>query len=750
MAISVATFAGAFMTVLLVVTSWTPADMPSRVIPALMSLVFEGGTALLWWVGATGIGLWVVGWGESAAASGKSSDARTAGQAEVRTSLETLLLGVAVGAAALLFLASTLGSLGVLVKAGGALNWVPLGVGVFLLVRVLRDAPLDTRSLGVGSDGSHGRVRRLAPPIALGAILALFVAAAASPPGWLWSSEFKGYDALSYHLELPKEWILAGQPTGPVDGNVYSALPSFVESAFLQLMLMRGSVVQGALTCQFWSMFAALATAALVGQLAGRVIDRDAGPTAMLALLALPWTLVVGTLAYNDMIPGLMLAAAWLLLERAIERDPSLRAKIAALLALLAAAAVGAKPTALFFMALPLLAIVVLRAGTRALRLAPLVVAVAIAVLAPWLIRNQLAYGNAIFPFGHGLLGAGPWSEEQFAIFAAGHGPDRGFFDRVPLLWSQWLAHGTGAAPGPNEPWFPQWGLLPLGGIVGLAIGARRSAHARAALAALAIAVAGWMLFTHLKSRFLLPTAVPLALGLAMLLSTIARATQPLVSQLLLAPMLALPFVVYWREPATPIQSTPDSPPELLRGPATFIGDATFFTGERFARDIESATAEMRPRMLQQAPVTYFLNYALPDGARVIAAGYSAPFYVARRIEWNTVWDRGPLDQIAREAPGDPTAWRAKLHALGFTHLVIDPTMLSVWARSGWINPDLAPDRWLGPLLQTSRRVRTGDGRFIVDLTEALPTPAVQAPPATPSSPAATPAGPVRTPPGVP
>ncbi|MCP4792487.1 MAG: hypothetical protein GY882_04055, partial [Actinomycetia bacterium] len=34
--------------------------------------------------------------------------------------------------------------------------------------------------------------------------------AAVSVPGWLWETEFGGYDALSYHLQRPREWWLAG------------------------------------------------------------------------------------------------------------------------------------------------------------------------------------------------------------------------------------------------------------------------------------------------------------------------------------------------------------------------------------------------------------------------------------------------------------------------------------------------------------------------------------------------------------
>ena len=51
--------------------------------------------------------------------------------------------------------------------------------------------------------------------------VAVLLVAACSAPGWLWASEFGGYDALSYHLQLPKEWLHLKKIT-TLDHNVYS------------------------------------------------------------------------------------------------------------------------------------------------------------------------------------------------------------------------------------------------------------------------------------------------------------------------------------------------------------------------------------------------------------------------------------------------------------------------------------------------------------------------------------------------
>jgi len=41
--------------------------------------------------------------------------------------------------------------------------------------------------------------------------IAIVILAACSAPGWLWATEFGGYDVLSYHLQLPREWYDAGR-----------------------------------------------------------------------------------------------------------------------------------------------------------------------------------------------------------------------------------------------------------------------------------------------------------------------------------------------------------------------------------------------------------------------------------------------------------------------------------------------------------------------------------------------------------
>lgn len=717
--------------------------------------VRDGVLAAAWWLGAWGLGLGLtrlaVGPTIGAILGAATGPARGA----ERTSLDELAIALGLGSALMLAIDAVLGTLGMLGAGGGLAAWAPIGVGVVLAVRLLREAPPawgeappawseappawgetppasrnarptdDARASNPRVDADHDPIARALRGFGLGVATALLLVAASVAPGWLWSSEFGGYDALSYHLELPKEWFLLGRAVGPVDGNVYSALPSFVEGAFLQLMVMRGNPIDGAYACQWWSVGATLATAFVVARLARAFVCAGAGACvgagalAAIAFLATPWTTVVGTLAYNDMYPCLALAAGWLLAHRATEDGRRLDARAAAALALLAAAAFGAKPSSVLFTAVPL-GYLVLRADGRHLRLAPLALVVGVAVLAPWLVRNQLAYGNPFFPFLGGVLGTGPWSAEQMATFLGAHGnPDAdgllGWVASLPLVWQQWLGHGFGAAPAPNEPWYPLWGVVPLVGVLGLAVQARASTRterrwAVSALAMLLLMIAGWIAMTHVKSRFLLPTAVPLALGTAVVLRAIAARGGARLAAGVAVAGIALPLLAFAREP---VRGTLQ-----LAAPALLVDGMGQRTGEMLASALKELPPDQRDAALKQADSAFVINYLLPADAKLLAVGFSTPFYILRPLSWSTVWDRGAFDRVIDAAPGTPDAWASRLRAEGFTHVVIDPVMLEVWSRSGWLNPAMASGPMLDRFVQANTVfARTIDGKLIVTLT---------------------------------
>lgn len=215
-------------------------------------------------------------------------------------------LALATGPACLLWLSHTLGVMGLL---GGELGRV---VALFVCAAGLTLLALEVLAT------VRAKPNLAMPPLAgllwCGAA-GLLLVAAASPPGWLWASEGRGYDVLSYHLQLPQEWLRLRRIV-PLEHNVYSYLPGGMEAGFLHIAAMMGpwnsaqadrGIAQGlvagdgtgAIACQMLHAGLALVSAMLVGRIVWTVVVRggpaaarvaaEAGALAGAAILALPW-----------------------------------------------------------------------------------------------------------------------------------------------------------------------------------------------------------------------------------------------------------------------------------------------------------------------------------------------------------------------------------------------------------------------------------------------------------------------------
>ena len=309
------------------------------------------------------------------------------------------ILQLGLGVAALLVLDAALGASGILSGPGA---WTLTLIGIALALEQLRregSAPLG----------------HLMPWPAFPA-LAVLLFAACSAPGWLWASEFGGYDAMSYHLQLPKEWLALGR-IEPVRHNVYSFLPGYMEAGYLHLMLLPGDALDALYACQLLHAFLGVGAAIAAGRVAASIAGPAAGATATCLVLGTPWVVVVGSLAYNEMVTAFMLAVGLL-----VGRSGTASRRTGAAFGLLAAAACGAKLTAIGFVALPLAIVMLMGAPPR--RWTTLVSAagvVALIGLLPWLGRNALHAGNPLFPFANGWFGDAHWTPRQTEIFTQGH-----------------------------------------------------------------------------------------------------------------------------------------------------------------------------------------------------------------------------------------------------------------------------------------------------------------------------------------
>lgn len=571
--------------------------------------------------------------------------------------------------------------------------------------------------------------------IALGAALPAFVVAAASEPGVLWSTEFGAYDALSYHLTLPQEWH-AGEGIATLGHCAYSGMPSWMEAAYLHVRALgAGRAVGGS----SWFVSAQMLHAALavVAALCTGVAARHAGRTqgaaaqatvdavASVLVLGLPWLAVTGTLAYSESLMLCALAAAMCVLMRGAESTVLARRELVAL-AFLAAASFGAKPSAALLVGIPLLLCALLLWRRRSARARALdaisCIALAALLLAPWWMRNWLATGNPLFPFAEPLLGAGAWTPEQSARFAAAHAAPQGT-SMWAAPWQQWIAFGFGDPPAQGAAWRPLWSAMPLMVIVAIAWALIRSARAGAlrtppALCAIMILmqIAGWLAFTHLQSRFLLPTIVPGAVLVAYALARVPRVGH---SALLGVAMLAWsvqPAIAFLRDGRDPGMA------------ALWIGAAHDLSGTApapaTARNGASGTSLQDQRHSTPAPANLVqaINALDPASAKVASVGLAATAWVRPDValDWCSVWDRGAVAQALAATDGDGRSASELLAAEGWTHLAVDRVMLEVWTRSGWLDPILTPAAlegmleghpviWIGPqgALVSLQRERT-------------------------------------------
>jgi hypothetical protein len=539
---------------------------------------------------------------------------------------------------------------------------------------------------------------RLTPPnratAALASVgVAITLVAAVSPPGALWDSEFSGYDSLSYHLQLPAEWLESGR-IAPTGHNVYSFLPGYYEAAILHQAHLANAPsltdrgLSGLLTGHAeplmaahllalgLTLLAAWWTGAFASTLASRAgLDtRSSTSAAFIAgaiVLLTPWAQVVGSLAYNE--PGVLaLGAAALLAAASPGLTPIRRGT---LVALLIGAATGCKPTAILFLA-P--AATVFMAVTTPPRAWPLMFSVGavvgLAALAPWLIRNAAFSGNPVFPHANTLLTHAHWTPDQSARYAAGHTFDGTLTQRITTL----ILPGADPAQPAVVRWRgltnPQWAITPLLTLIALPLLFARRAPPRPIAIALTISLAAgifaWYAFTHLQSRFLIPLLPLMAASIALVGPTFSRSL-PRPTSIITILLLAASAV--WSFTNLAAQRNADPHALLTLGPAVFTGDLPIDN-------------------LGDAVVWAGVNESAPSPEPLLLVGDATPIYLRRPIVYATAWDTHPLAEAMRAHPEDPAAWAAALHARGLRWVLVSFPELDRLAASGWSDPRLTPD----------------------------------------------------------
>lgn len=603
----------------------------------------------------------------------------------------------ALGLATMLSVSHALGVLGAL---GPATAWSTVLLGLCLLASTL------------------SKPRPAGAPAPLGgwwAMLAvtpacILLVAAANAPGSMWESEFGGYDALSYHLQLPQEWMARGR-IEPLRHNVYSFLPGYVEAAFLHLGELAMAPARTSLDAQLpdplsvrpagllaasWPLVACQLLHAMMTIFAARcihaaatvVVERTQGPAphgrvapclAALFFLATPWSVVTGSLAYNEMPVVALIAAACALAAGAASDRRGDWVRVFVGCAVLVGAACGAKPTALLLGGVPVAMLLLATCPTRHLPAGILSGAtVGAAMLAPWMLRNWMHAANPVFPFAASLFrnasgGTGHWTAEQVARFAKGHAFEGSLLDALRLC----------VLPDANDPagarhrgmLHPQWfAFFPIVAAATVRVLVARDARGRLAVAlalGLMAQVALWLSTTHVQSRFLMPL-----MPVACMLAAAALASIPSRRAATIAGVAATLLQTGASVACFAMQR--GGHPNLLLSvtPADRAGE----TQRTF---LAANPREFTPALLDSLGPEHAVNLALPRDAIVTLVGGATPLYLTRAVAYNTTWDAWPdLDGVLAGA--------AKAEK---RFVLVDFAEIERLSRSGFIEPGWSSSR---------------------------------------------------------
>jgi hypothetical protein len=403
-----------------------------------------------------------------------------------------------------------------------------------------------------------------------------------------------------------------------------------------------------------------------------------------------PWSVVVGSLAYNEMVLVLMGGALCVLL---LSMHVGLIARWV-LSAVLVGGACGAKPTAILFLGVPVLLALVLMMRAERPAGGPRAIAcglvVGLLMLAPWLVRNTVSTGNPVFPFAASIFsnaqgGTGPWSAEQVSRFQAAHS------FAGPL--SERLATAILSRPDPGNPsvqqhrglMHPQWGwLFPMTGLAILGILPRWRGMGSAGRgvvglmgAALGLQLMMWLFATHVQARFLMPLLPVCALLVAVCVGIVDAQNMRSAAALVLVGAQALfAYNVFARES----QGAPLG--AITAGPAALSAEAV-------AR-VRASGRDPGISEDQLGPVQW-MNLALPPDASVLMVGDATPLYARGKVRYATTWDTNPLATLIQQHPQDAERWSLGLREQGIDFVLLNLAEIQRYERSGFLDPRLAP-----------------------------------------------------------
>jgi hypothetical protein len=213
-------------------------------------------------------------------------------------------------------------------------------------------------------------------------------------------------DAITYHLAVARKFATSGA-IAPTPEFRYAVFPELAESLFAGALLLGNDI-----TAQWLSFIALLVVAAAVAAFARRVGGETAGFWGAALLLGNSALLLIGAVAYSDMILTAFVTVAVLSFERWRGEGGE---RWLAVSGLMAGFAAGTKYSALFFPPVMLVMMGAARGRRSGVRPVLMFLIPFAASALPWYLFNVYHTGNPVWPFFPGVFGLPYWNDTDIA-----------------------------------------------------------------------------------------------------------------------------------------------------------------------------------------------------------------------------------------------------------------------------------------------------------------------------------------------
>jgi len=464
------------------------------------------------------------------------------------------------------------------------------------------------------------------------------------------------YDALFYHLTLPKLYLLHGR---------ISVQPWLTHSNFpflLEMLYLLGLMLKGQILAKLFHFTCGWLTVLAIYSFGRRFFSPRAGLLGAVAFAAVPFVLWEMTSAYNELAFALYAFLALYALALWYQTRASGWLWISAILC---GFALGTKLLALAVPAFIICALLLSlrrepKRGPALLRIAGFAL-LAAAVAAPWYVKSYLWTGNPVYPFFYEVFGGRYWTPtraHEYALAQAAFGLGKGPLQLLLLPWNLTMHPGPFTDKG-FSPVIASFGPLLFALLLPLILLRRVGPAGRLALGFAAFFGLLWFVMSQ-NSRYLIPVLPGLcaAVGLSAdrLLARKGVTAAAVTAAYALTALIALGLGL------------------LPAGPTA-----------RVALGLESQQ-DYLARTSPVYAIAQAVNEATPPSAKIMVLGNEPRmFYLDRDFLLGNHADIFTPQELA-SAP----AFLAALRARGVTHVLLDPaTMQNVRAHRGTMEPRL-------------------------------------------------------------